>query len=121
MKKNNGFTLVELIAVITLLALIILVSVPVIINTLRKTEENEYEDFEKLVVNAAEIYLERNRDLYHDFDNVGDSIAIDVDTLINEGYLKSDLENPVNNESIEKYKVIVSIGQDEIFDYKIEK
>lgn len=121
MKKKNGFTLVELIAVITLLAIITLVSVPVIINTLRKNEQKEYEEFENLVVNAAELYVERNRTLFPELDNIGGTIEVSADDLISEGYLKSDLENPEDESPITNYKVVIEVGQDEVLTYKLEE
>lgn len=121
MKKNNGFTLVELIAVITILSLIVLVSVPVIINTINRAEQKEYDKFKQIVVNAAELYLERNRDLYPHFSEIGDSIDINAETLIKEGYLKSDLIDPIDNNKVSKYKVSVIYGQDGILEYKTLK
>ena len=121
MKKNNGFTLIELIAVITILSLIALVSVPVIINTMNRAKQKESDKFKQIVKNAAELYLERNRDLYSYFNEIGDSIDIDASTLISEGYLKGDLVDPVNNTNVSKYKVTVIYGQDEIFEYQTLK
>lgn len=119
MKKYKGFTLIELIAVITLLALIVLVTVPVIINTLSKAEQKEYEDFKKLVANAAELYVERNRESYPDLNEIGGEVGINAEALVSEGYIKSDLENPINDKSIADYKIIVSVNQDGVFDYEI--
>jgi len=119
MKKNNGFTLIELIGVITLLSLIVLVSVPVIINTLNKSEQKEYDEFKKILENAAELYLERNRNLYPDFGEIGDTIDITAETLIKEGYLKEHLKNPINDNDVSKYKVAVIYGQDELIDYRV--
>jgi len=121
MKKNKGFTLVELIAVITLLSLIVLVSVPVIINTLSNSEQKEYEKFEQMIENAAELYLERNRDLYPNFAEIGDVIDINAEILIDEGYLKGDLADPIDNNNVSKYKVVISIENDEILEYQIVK
>jgi len=121
MKKNKAFTLIELIAVITLLALIVLVTVPVIINTLSNTEQKEYEDFKKLVTNAAELYVERNRNFYPELNEVGGAIDITADILVNEGYLKNDLENPVDNEHVSNYKIVAFVNDEEIINYEIYK
>ena len=121
MKKNKGFTLIELIAVITLLALIVLVSVPVIINTLSNTEQKEYEDFKNLVTNAAELYVERNRELYPELNEVNGNVEIDVDILINEGYLKHNLTNPINNMQVSNYNVVVEVSQTKTLIYMLEE
>jgi len=111
MKEKNAFTLIELIAVITLLTVIILVSVPVIINTLSKTEQKEYEDFENLVTSACELYVERNRNLYPELNEIGGTVEIDAEVLINEGYLKNDLNNPVDDVHVSNYSILVEVDQ----------
>lgn len=117
--KKKGFTLIELIAVITLLALIVVITVPVIINTLSNTEQKEYEDFKKIIMNAAELYVERNRDLYPELNEIGGAIDINADTLVNEGYLKSDLTSPIDDNSVTNYKIVVYSDKDSIFNYNI--
>lgn len=121
MKNNRGFTLVELIAVMTLLAAIILVTVPVIINTIKKNDDKLGENFEKSLKQAAELYVERNRDVFPDLNNIGGTAEVSTDTLIEEGYLKQDLENPIDNSSVLNYKIIVEVGNDNIFIYRVER
>ena len=121
MKNNRGFTLVELIAVMTLLAAIILVTVPVIINTIKKNDDKLGENFEKSLKQAAEFYVERNRDIFPEFDNIGGNIEIPTEDLVKAGYLKQDLENPIDNSSVLKYKVIIEVGNDNIFIYRVER
>lgn len=121
MKNNRGFTLVELIAVMTLLAAIILVTVPVIINTIKKNDDKLGENFEKSLKQATELYVERNRDVFPDLNNIGGTAEVSTDTLIEEGYLKQDLENPIDNSSVLNYKIIVEVGNDNIFIYRVER
>lgn len=121
MKNNRGFTLVELIAVITLLSAIILVTVPVIINTIKKNDLKLSENFENSLKQAAEFYVERNRDNFPDLDNIGENIEIPTEDLVKAGYLKQDLENPIDNSSVLKYKVIIEVGNDNIFIYRVER
>ena len=121
MKNNRGFTLVELIEVMTLLAAIILVTVPVIINTIKKNDDKLGENFEKSLKQAAELYVERNRDVFTDLNNIGGTAEVSTDTLIEEGYLKQDLENPIDNSSVLNYKIIVEVGNDNIFIYRVER
>ncbi len=121
MKKNKGFTLVELIAVVTLLAAIILISVPSIINTIKRSEDQEYKDFEKAIIRASELYVERNREKYPELNNIGSSIEIDTNILIDAEYLKQDLKDPNDNTSVTNYKVKVEVGNDQIFNYKVMK
>ena len=121
MKNNRGFTLVELIAVITLLSAIILVTVPVIINTIKKNDLKLSENFENSLKQAAEFYVERNRDIFPALNNIGGNIEIPTEDLVKAGYLKQDLENPIDNSSVLKYKVIIEVGNDNIFIYRVER
>lgn len=120
MKNKRGFTLVELLAVVTLLAAIILVSVPSIINVLRKSEEKDYKEFESAIKRAAELYVERNRDLYPELNNVGGTVNISTNTLITEEYLKQDLENPNDNTPVTNYYVKIDVGNDQILTYTVK-
>ena len=40
--------------------------------------------------------MERNRDVFPDLNNIGGTAEVSTDTLIEEGYLKQDLENPID-------------------------
>ena len=54
MKKRNGFTLVELLAVIVILAIILVIAVPSIMNTIKDARIASYESTAKMVASAAE-------------------------------------------------------------------
>lgn len=120
MKNKRGFTLVELLAVVTLLAAIILVSVPSIINVLRKSEEKDYKEFENALKRAAELYVEKNRNLYPELNNVGGTVNVSANTLITEEYLKQDLENPNDNTPVTNYYVKIDVGNDQILTYTVK-
>ncbi|MBE6143980.1 MAG: type II secretion system protein [Firmicutes bacterium] len=120
MKQKRGFTLVELLAVISILAAIILVCVPSIINTIKNNEEKEYQDFENTLKRATELYVERNRSLYPELNIVGSSIEVDGETLVNEEYLKPDIKNPNDNSSVTEYKILIEVGNDEIITYTVK-
>ena len=87
MKK--GFTMVELLAVFTLLGIILVISLPKITSMLKKNSNSEKESFQKTVCLAAEAYVVDN-DSFSD----GNDIILNSSDLIKEGYLKSSLENP---------------------------
>ena len=54
--KRNGFTLVELLATIALLAVIATVTVPIIINQIAKTREDALVDNANMLIKAANKY-----------------------------------------------------------------
>lgn len=54
MKKRNGFTLVELLAVIVILAIILVIAVPQIMNTINSARLGAFRSTAKLILTAAE-------------------------------------------------------------------
>lgn len=54
MKKRNGFTLVELLAVIVILAIILVIAVPSIMNTIADARKSSYKSTAMMVARAAE-------------------------------------------------------------------
>ena len=54
MKKNNGFTLVELLAVIVILAIIMIISIPSVLDTVTTSRKRSFSTYAKKVVLATE-------------------------------------------------------------------
>ena len=54
--KKNGFTLIELLAAIMVLALIALISTPIILKVIEKAEKGSFEDSAYGVLDAAKLY-----------------------------------------------------------------
>ena len=82
MKK--GFTLVELLAVITLLALVVIISLPAIINKINDREQKLTDALYESVKAAANIYVENNYD-------TTSTHHIKFDTLVKEGLLDNSI------------------------------
>lgn len=87
--KKNGFTLVELIGVITILAIISLITIPIADNAIKKSKEKadatQKTNIELAAKNWALDYMEE----------IGaNSISITLGQLKNESYLASDVEKP---------------------------
>ena len=55
--KNKGFTMIELLAIVTVLAAILLVSFPTLINITRKDKERKYNDMVDTLCKAGETYI----------------------------------------------------------------
>ena len=99
--KKNGFTMVELLAVISLLAIVILIAVPTFGSVRDRTNQSIYESKIASVKAASEAYSEETGE-----------IAFDVGTLISQGKLEADNEsgeyrNPVNGDDMRCYAVEV--------------
>ena len=96
MKK--GFTMIEILAVFTLTAIIILITVPFIVNVLKGGDEMKYNQFIDTVTLAAESYVTDNN-----IELTG-STKILVSDLVEKKYLKSTVINPYNDTKISDAK-----------------
>ena len=107
MKK--GFTIVEVITVIGIIALIITIAVPTYFGVVEQIKKNNYDNKIKLIEADALKWAEDN--------NITDKTVITIAKLIDDGYVEMDDEestdkrviNPINNESMECYHVIISV------------
>lgn len=113
MKK--GFTLVELLAVITIMGIILLITVPNVTKNLKQTNSNQYAEFVSDIFLATESYITSNSNSFNL--NDGDK-TISVEKLIKSGYFKSTTINPKTNKkvNINSY-VIVSLNSDNTYKY----
>lgn len=91
MKRNKGFTLIELMAVIAIMAIIIGIAVPSYINITNSTNEKMYQNKVTTIIAKAEEYAS---------DNNIDNTSMSVAKLIEEGYLEPDNTNGAENELI---------------------
>lgn len=88
-KKLNkkGFTLIEILGVIIIMGLIIIVAIPTMSRMIHNNNNQEYENYNKLINEAAEVYTSKLKDQIGSSKYVG-CARIELNTLINEGYLK---------------------------------
>ena len=119
MKK--AFTLVELMAVIVIISLIAILTFPNIVGQIKKTEKNNNDNIESIVINAAKKYVNDNpnnfkEEEYNDY-------CIVIKDLVDNGYLKEDIVNNEENALINKvvwvkYKEGVNYSlNDKCYDY----
>lgn len=94
--KKSGFTLVELLAIFTITAIILLMVIPNITSMLKKGNEQEYQRFLKDVSVACEAYVQDEEIIIEE----SGSATITIRDLINSKFLKSTLVNPKNNKKV---------------------
>lgn len=110
MKEKNGFTLVELLAVIAILGLLIGIAVPSTLLISKNIKEKLYESKLKNIEVAVEHYLEDYKDNCSHMDNLEQlEQELTIKELVDKNYLKPDnnqeIKNPVNGENL-YYKAI---------------
>jgi prepilin-type N-terminal cleavage/methylation domain-containing protein len=81
LKKEGGFTLVELLGVIVILGIIIAISVPMIGNVIAKAQTDADTNEKALVLDAAEMYFLQS-----------EGSEVTTATLVDEGYLEADYD-----------------------------
>jgi len=131
MKK--GFTLVELIAVLVVLSLISLITIPIVNNNLKKYRNNLYNDAIENIEQAAKNWgadnigklpnssTNENIMVYPDIDTEEDFsvLQIRVRDLQEEGYIDSEIKNPKKNYSFCNCAVITIKRTDAGLTYEI--
>ena len=95
--KKNAFTLVELMAIIVIMASILLIILPAINGTIKNSEEKKKQDALNSIYMAAENYVMANYDEYLNLDNVGAVEYVYIVDLISNNYLSIDTVNPNND------------------------
>lgn len=87
--KKNGFTLIELLGVIIILALLMIVVFPSVINSIKSTSDSTEEQTEKLIKNAAKLYINDNSNKY--IKSEKNTYCIPINDLIESGKLDSQI------------------------------
>ena len=95
MKK--GFTLIEMLGVIAILAIILLLTFPILTQTLKQTKENKL--YLKDLKASTETYIELNRKKYPELDSEGVA-TITIQDLYDYKLLKGQYENLNNTDRI---------------------
>lgn len=90
MKNKKGFTLVELLATVTILGIISTLAVISVTEYIKKARDTTYNDHEKSMKGAASNFLIDHSGY---IPNVNEKIVIDVERLIEEKYLTT-LKDP---------------------------
>ncbi len=113
MKKSKGFTLVELLGVIVVLALIIAIAVPSVITITNKIKNKMYCTKIENIEAAAKLYAEDEEPI--------NTIEVSVATLIEQGYFKKEsndcslsdpnkpcVKSPIDNKNMDNDKINIT-------------
>lgn len=115
MKK--GFTLVEMIAVVTILAVLMLISAIPITNALRSFHETSYKNQLDNVIAAARLWGQEHPENLPE--TVGERAYVTLQDLQNAGYLDKDFKNPKTGENFSNITVTIIKRSTKRFIYQI--
>lgn len=91
---NKGFTLIELICVITILGLIALIAVPTVNNMIANSKEKAYEEQISTIEKTARNYMSKNYDQLPG-QTPGATTCLLIETMQKAGLLtKEEIKNP---------------------------
>ena len=118
--NKKGFTLVELLAVVTIIALISLIAIPNMLNGIKSKKNEISETNKKLLAAATDTYIENNKNYDNSYEASGSTYCIPIQTLIDNGVLEKPFKN-ANGEEIDYSNQVQATYQAEYnsFDYEI--
>ena len=115
--KKKGFTLVEMIAVVIIIAIIAILAVPPILQSIRNSKQEISEAMEKVIVNAADVYMSVDKDAYVKYN--GNRYCITLRQLVESENLANPIYDPINSQEISQDKFVkIDIANNE-YSYKI--
>ena len=117
---NKGYTLIEMLAVFVVLAILAIISFPVITDTIKEIRESGAKAQEKLVIEGAKGWVNDHNILLSD--EVGSVYEVSVSTLNEEGYLSHEkLNKIVKNEEYQNSCVkITTLEHKYSYEFKSE-
>ena len=109
---NRGFTIIELVATVLVLALIFLVSFPILSNLSENSEQKKYDEMVDSLCLAGKTYININQGNYHGLTTIGTIITINISDLIEYGIVDADLVNPQDNSSVSTDSLTFTVQSD---------
>lgn len=102
--RKKGFTLLEMIAVVLIMALLTLIVLPTVLNQIRSQRSNVSESALQLIYASNELYLEEN--LYEYPMLYGATYCISLEELVKDGKLKSPVQDMITGKEIPLNQVV---------------
>lgn len=118
MKRKNGFTLAELLGVITILGLLALLIVPAIDKTLQDSNKTLYQAQIESIKDGAKDW---SSDHLNELPVNGGSITVTLSDLIAGGYVSSDIKNPITDEYFPSSLTVKITEQNSKYKYEVEE
>ncbi len=114
--SKKGFTMIELLGVFTILAVILLITIPSLTGLLKKQKENAYQKYLNDLYLAAEAYVQTS-DAY-EFQIPNQKVYVKIEELVTSKYLKNTIINPQTNEKVNlNHYIEITWNQDQTFHY----
>lgn len=113
-KKRNGFTLVELLAVVVILATIAIIVTPTVLDQLESSKQKTYVEQTHILEETAERWSVKNANKLEE----NSKYYLDINTLVKEGYLdNADVIDPRDDKKMNGCIVITFDKESNQFDF----
>lgn len=118
MRRNSGFTLIEMLGILVVLSIIVMISVPSITSMLKQANQQKYDEWLENLYIASEQYVEGHRAEFDEVNHGGTSY-LSIQTLLQKGYLKSSIKDPKTGEDVTEIGVVeIRQNDDHILTYQ---
>ena len=107
---NLGFTLVELLAVIVILALLLLVTATAVSSQFKNSKDELYDKQLENIKLAASMWGSDNKSILN---NINECTSISLGYLKDSGYVDANIKNTYTGELFEDNKIFVNITKEE--------
>ena len=103
-KIKNGFTLIEILAVVVIIGLIFVLVIPKVANSLRNKKSDVDQTTTNIVISAAKLYVMDNTSKFERVD--GNISCMPVSQLVKKGYLEGPVKNVTDDVDITNKKTV---------------
>lgn len=119
--KNNkkAFTLIEVVGIITILSLMLLVTVPALTKTLKRNEQEQYNNYVNNLKMATESYIVKNINNFPELSDFEAKVYVEIKTLLKEGYIKEIQDDPNATYDEQPDSVLVTLNADGTFNFEV--
>lgn len=102
--KKNGFTLVEILAVLVLISAIAIISIPSILNYINREKNNISEVTKKLIFSGVDLYIDNNKSNFKE--NKYEQYIVSLQDVVDQGFLTEPIIDSVSGKEIDLTKKV---------------
>lgn len=114
--KKKGFTLIELIGVIILVAVVAIMAVPPILNLVRGSKDEISGATEEILLTAADLYTSRYSSVYRKTD--GYVYCVTLQELVDDNILEAPVVDAITGNEIPLTRVVEATVTGKLFEFK---
>ena len=97
---RKGFTLVELLAVVIILGILVVISIPPVMQNLDKSRTASYEQLMATIEQTTQLYIRNNKDYIDGVNVVDNTFTITLQDLVTSENFKTPVIDPITEREI---------------------